>query len=86
VFRSRRFSRSDRDPELATLVAALIGAIVVVLVSGMSGDNLTKEVQFWLYALLVSGFWLGSVEERAAVAAANPGSLGPLPVPAQRAR
>jgi hypothetical protein len=86
VFRSRRFSRSDRDPELATMVAALIGAIVVVLVAGMSGDNLTKEVQFWLYALLVSGFWLGSVEEPAAVAVVSPPSLGPLRVPSQRAR
>jgi O-antigen ligase len=85
ALRSRRFSRTDRDPELATLIAALSGAVMVVLVAGTSADYLTKEVQFWLYALLVSGFWLSSIEEpeRSPVASAAPPRQ--LPVPAQRA-
>ncbi len=86
VFRARRFSRSDRDPELATLIAALIGAIMAVLTAGTAADYLTKEVQFWLYALLLSGFWLGSRAEAARPAFAAVASPGPLPIPVPRTR
>lgn len=84
MLRSRSFSLSDRDPELATLVAALIGAIMAVLAAGTAADYLTKEVQFWLYALLVSGLWLSTKE---VIARPSPGgsvSSGPLPDPAPR--
>jgi O-antigen ligase len=84
IFRSRRLSLADRDPELATLMAAVVGSIVVVLVSGTSADNLTKEVQFWLYALLMSGFWLANREEAARPPLAAPSSPGLLPVAAPR--
>ncbi|MEO8524882.1 MAG: O-antigen ligase family protein [Caldimonas sp.] len=85
VFRSRRFSRTDRDPELATLIAALCAAVMSVLVAGTSADYLTKEVQFWLYALLLSGFWLSRGEEPERFPVARAASPRPLPVAAQRA-
>lgn len=65
VLRSRRFSRSDRDPELTTLVAALVGAIAVVFTAGVTADYLTKEVQFWVYGMLMSGFLLCRADDRA---------------------
>jgi hypothetical protein len=86
ILRSRRLSLSDHDPELATLMAALVGSIVVVLVSGTSADNLTKEVQFWLYGLLLSGFWLASREEAPRPPFAAPAAPGPMPVAAPRTR
>jgi hypothetical protein len=59
IFRTRRMRRLPAgDPDLTTLAASLCGAIVAILVSGMTADYLTKEVQFWLYAGLVSVFWL----------------------------
>ena len=58
MFRLRRLNRPPRDPELTTLGAALCGGLMVVLVAGMTADYLVKEVQFWLYAGLVSVFWL----------------------------
>jgi O-Antigen ligase len=70
ALRVRRMNRAGGDPELATLGAALVGAIVVVLVAGLTADYLTKEVQFWLYAGLVSVLWLGEPKRL-------PGPLGP---------
>jgi O-Antigen ligase len=58
IFRIRRLNRPNCDRDLITLAASLCGALVVILVSGMTADYLTKEVQFWLYAGLVSAFWL----------------------------
>ena len=68
-----RIGRRGQDAELATLGAALIGAISVILVSGVSADNLTKEVQFWLYAGLVSVLWLAESADRAPIG--EPSSL-----------
>jgi hypothetical protein len=66
IFRVRRMNRrSQHDPALGTQAAALCGALVVVLVAGFTADYLTKEVQFWLYAALLSALWLG--EQRPAV-------------------
>ena len=84
VFRSRRLSRSDRDPELATLVAALIASIVAVLVAGTTADFLLAEVQFWLFASLLSGFWLSNIEETADAPVTSAAMPSPLPVPARR--
>jgi hypothetical protein len=56
--RIRRWNGQQHDPELITMGAALCGAIMVVLAAGLTADYLTKEVQFWLYAGLVSVFWL----------------------------
>lgn len=60
----RRARLGHGDPELTTLGAALVGALAVVLVSGNTADFLMAEVQFWLYAGLVTVLWL----ERAAPA------------------
>jgi hypothetical protein len=58
IFRVRRLNRPGGDPELMTLGASLCGAIIVILVAGVTADYLIKEIQFWLYAGLVSVFWL----------------------------
>lgn len=86
MLRSRRLSRLDGDPELATLVAALIAGIVSVLIAGTAADYLIKEVQFWLYALLLSGFWLSGNEKLAALPEVAGTSLRPLATPARRMR
>jgi hypothetical protein len=57
--------RAQQDPDLTTLAAALCGAIMVILASGLTADYLTKEVQFWLYAALVSVFWLSDAQPEA---------------------
>lgn len=75
VFRLRRLSKAT-DAELATLGAALLGAVVVVLVTGLTADNLTKEVQFWLYAGLVSVFWLGEPAGRLRLPSRDAAPLG----------
>jgi len=58
VFRVRRMNLQKVDPEIVTLGASLCGGLIVVLVAGMTADYLVKEVQFWLYAALLSVFWL----------------------------
>jgi O-antigen ligase len=84
MLRSRRLSRSGGDPELATLVAALIAGIIAVFIAGTAADYLIKEVQFWLYALLVSGLWLGADEQRVVSPSAGGQSLRPLREAARR--
>ena len=59
ALRLRRLDRWKNDPELTTLGAALCAALLVVLTAGITADYLIKEVQFWLYAALVSVFLLG---------------------------
>jgi len=56
--RVRRLNATSTDPEIVTLAASLCAALTAVLVAGISADYLTKEVQFWLYAALLSAFWL----------------------------
>ena len=58
ALRIRRLNAACVDPELVTLGASFCAALTVVLVAGISADYLTKEVQFWLYAALLSVFWL----------------------------
>jgi hypothetical protein len=84
LLRCRRLGRVGDDPELAMLVAALASAIVVVLVAGVTADYLVKEVQFWLFGLLLSGFWLSTGEGSSLSAVAASRSLPLLHVPAQR--
>ncbi|MEO5698538.1 MAG: O-antigen ligase family protein, partial [Burkholderiaceae bacterium] len=42
------------DPELTTLIATIGGALAVIFVAGNTADFLMAEVQFWLFAVLVS--------------------------------
>jgi hypothetical protein len=58
ILRIRRFSQQGKDPEAATVAASLAGALCAVFFAGFTADYLTKEVQFWLYAGLVSIVWL----------------------------
>jgi hypothetical protein len=53
------------------LAAGLCGALVVVFVAGLATDYLTTEVQFWLFACLVSAMNLLSPTPQARPAAAG---------------
>ena len=66
ALRIRRLGKLHHDHELTTLGASLCAALVVVFVAGTTADYLTKEVQFWLYAALVSMFWLCGAGNEAA--------------------
>ena len=58
VFRVRGMNNRGTDAELITLSAATCGALIVVIVAGSATDYLMAEVQFWLFAALVSAFQL----------------------------
>lgn len=58
VLTIRRLDRRNADPELTTLAGAACGGLVVVFVAGMATDYLMAEVQFWLFAGLVSALQL----------------------------
>ena len=62
VPRIRRNAANRVDPDLATLAGAACGALMVVFVAGMATDYLMAEVQFWLYALLVSALQLSQAD------------------------
>lgn len=67
VPRLRRLSRQGMGAELATLGAALSGALMAVVVAGIATDYLMAEVQFWLYAALVSLLQIGQASVALAV-------------------
>ena len=69
VFRIRRLNRMKLDPVLISLGASMCAALMVVLTAGLTADYLTKEVQFWLYAGLVSMFWLADTGREGAASA-----------------
>lgn len=54
VLTIRRLDARGADPEVATLAGACVAAQVVVIVCGLATDFLMVEVQFWLFAALVS--------------------------------
>jgi hypothetical protein len=55
ILRLRRLvARRDVDPTVATLAGSIAGALAVVILAGMATDYLLAEVQFWLFAALVS--------------------------------
>ncbi|WP_280154025.1 O-antigen ligase family protein [Piscinibacter sp. XHJ-5] len=57
--RVRRMNQSGVDPGLITLSAATCGTLMVVIVAGSATDYLMAEVQFWMFAALVSALQLG---------------------------
>ena len=44
----------DRDPEIGTLVAAVVAVLASIFVAGNTADFLMAEGQFWMLAALVS--------------------------------
>jgi hypothetical protein len=54
IVRLRRYDKRGGDPNLVTLSAAMCGALTAVFVAGNTADYLMAEVQFWLYAGIVS--------------------------------
>lgn len=80
AFRLRRLGRPPNDGELVTLGAALCGALVAVLTAGTTADYLIKEVQFWLYAGLLSVFWMSGASAQAARRGDDPRPVRQLPV------
>lgn len=79
VLRIRRLNARGADPEITTLAACCCGALVVVIVAGIAADYLMAEVQFWLFAALVSALQLSEASTRRepAARAAEP-SIPPL--------
>lgn len=61
MFRVRAMNGSGADAEVISLSAALCGALMVVIVAGSATDYLMAEIQFWLFAALVSAMQLGRV-------------------------
>jgi hypothetical protein len=59
IRRMRNLPQSD--PELVTLAGSMCGALAVVFVAGNTADYLLAEVQFWLFAGLVSVPWLSTL-------------------------
>lgn len=57
--RLRRMQSQQVDPEVITLAAVYCAGLVVVMVAGSATDYLMAEVQFWLFAGLVSALQLG---------------------------
>jgi O-antigen ligase len=66
IWRVRGMRRREDDPELVMLAAGLCAGLVVVLVAGLATDYLVTEVQFWLFALLVSAMRLLQTANRPA--------------------
>jgi hypothetical protein len=55
ILRLRRLAaRRDVDASVTTLAGAIAGALAVVMAAGLATDYLLAEVQFWLFAALVS--------------------------------
>lgn len=54
VLTLRRLDKRTADPGLTTMGAAVCGALTAVFVAGLAADYLMAEVQFWLFAALVS--------------------------------
>jgi O-antigen ligase len=73
--RIRSLNGLGADPQLITLGAAICGALAVVWVSGNTADYLMAEVQFWMFAGLVTVFQLS---EKTHIAAAPQPALGRL--------
>lgn len=78
IFRIRSMAGSGTDPDVTTMAATYCGAIVVVIVAGSATDYLMAEVQFWLFAGLVSALRLGGAIGTNRAPVASP-VLRPLP-------
>lgn len=65
IIQVRRFSnKANVDPELGTLGGSIAAALTVVTVAGLATDFLLAEVQFWLFAALVSALQLGETDRK----------------------
>lgn len=78
VLRIRRLDAQGADPELTTLAGAACGGLVVVFVAGMAADYLMAEVQFWLFAALVSALQLSEASTRSETQTAEAALPRPL--------
>jgi O-antigen ligase len=90
-FRVRNLNHAGVASDLTMFGAGLAGALMAVMVSGMTADYLYKEVQYWLFPALVTVFWLGKqpaslvrpTEPAAATPAVNQRIVAPKPKPEQ---
>jgi O-antigen ligase len=77
ILRLRRMvARRDVNPTVATLAGSIAGALMVVIFAGTATDYLLAEVQFWLFAALVSACQLLETA-RAQQAADTKGAVKP---------
>jgi hypothetical protein len=72
-----------RDPELTTMAATVAGVLAVVFVAGNTADYLMAEVQFWMFALVVT---LRQLAEQPAPATSPAQATTPAAVPALSGR
>lgn len=79
LLRLRRLDRIGKDPDTVTLGAAAGAGLAVVMVAGSAADYLMAEVQFWLFALLVSALHL--LDPAPAGAARGRPAVRPTPGP-----
>jgi hypothetical protein len=77
MLRVRRLGRAGADPQLITMAAAMCAAQSVVFVAGNTADYLMAEVQFWMYAGLVSSLAMAE----ASVPGRNPSPTSPAAGP-----
>jgi len=54
LLRMRGLEMQHGDPNITTLAATIVSALAVIFVTGNTADFLLAEVQFWLFATLVS--------------------------------
>jgi len=80
ALRVRRMNRGGVDPALITLSGATCATLVVVMVAGTATDYLMAEVQFWMFAALVSALRLGSTADTVRPPIGAP-TLRPVPRP-----
>jgi O-Antigen ligase len=64
VLRSRWNERMQGDADSTTLIAAIAAALAAVFVAGNTADFLMAEVQFWLFAALVSLLQFAAAERQ----------------------
>lgn len=61
ILQLRRYGRRPEvDPDLVTMGGVAAGALMVVAAAGSATDYLLAEVQFWLYAALVSALQIAA--------------------------
>lgn len=56
----KRAELRHHDPEITTLGASVVGVLGVVFVAGHTADFLMAEVQYWMFALLVTLGWIAN--------------------------
>jgi len=80
ILRLRRMAAwREADPAVVTMGGAIAGGLMVVVVAGTATDYLLAEVQFWLFAALVSALQL--IEQSRAQVVSEPTAVSAVGTP-----